>query len=318
MLAYSGKGKFVVEFIDLSSVVKEMTHLLGFSISKKAVLQLDLKHNLPAIEADASQLRQVIMNLIVNASEAMEDKRGAIALRTGVVAAEEKHLAEAFLGQDPPTGTYVYLEVSDTGHGMDRETLRRMFEPFFTTKSMGRGLGLAAVLGIVRGHGGAVKVDSEPGQGATFRLFFPSAGDIVPVVSEKPENVEPEQVGGTILVVDDEQTVLDVARQMLERSGFLVWTARNGLEALELLRGRLKEISAVLLDLSMPHMDGVETFKEIRRLRSDLPVILSSGYHEQDATSDFPAKGLAGFIHKPYEARVLVEKLRQSLKEGRK
>lgn len=319
MLAYSGKGKFVSGPLDLSKLVKDIAHLLGVSISKQAAIKLGLQPNLPSIHADASQIRQVIMNLITNASEAIGEKSGVITLSTGVIVADRKYLAEVFSGQDLPDGHYVFLEVSDNGEGMEQKTVTQIFDPFFTTKFTGCGLGLAAVLGIMKGHGGAIKVYSEQGRGSTFKLLFPSMGRIEAVPSEKRPDIDREHMGGgTILVVDDEETVLTVAKVMLERSGFDVLTAGDGLQALDVLRAHVKDVVAVLLDLTMPHMDGLETFKQIRQIRQDLPVILTSGYNEQNATSQFTGKGLAGFVQKPYELGPLTEELWRVLKRCQK
>ena len=175
MLAYSGKGNFVVEAIDLNRLVEEMGHMLEVSISKKAVLRYNLAQPLPAVEADATQIRQIIMNLVINASEAIGDKSGVIAITTGCLECDEAYLQDVWLTDPIPTGLYVFLEVADTGCGMDEETLAKIFDPFFTTKFTGRGLGMAAVLGIVRGHKGAIKVYSEPGKGSTFKVLLPAS-----------------------------------------------------------------------------------------------------------------------------------------------
>jgi len=300
MLAYSGKGRFVVGRYDLSEIVREMAQMLEVSISKKASLQYSFGSELPPVEADATQLRQVIMNLITNASEALGDRSGVISVSTGVMDCDRAYLSESHLDENLPEGRYVYLEVSDTGGGMDEETRRRLFDPFFTTKFTGRGLGLAAVLGIVRGHRGAIKVYSEPGKGTNFKILLPA-------VAWTPADRAPSTVkdaplphGGTVLLVDDDPDVRQVGAQMLKRLGFKVLTAAHGQEALEVIRTGEGGIDCVILDLTMPEMGGDEVFREIRRLRSDVCVILSSGYNEQDVTERFVGKGLAGFIQKPY------------------
>ena len=313
MLAYSGKGKFVVEALNLSKLVEEMAHLLQVSISKKVVLKYNFGDNLPTIEADASQIRQVVMNLIINASEAVGEKSGVVTVSTSVIEADRSYLSETYLDENLPEGYYVSLEVADTGCGMDEETRKKIFDPFFTTKFAGRGLGLAAVLGIVRGHGGAVKIYTEPQRGTTFKVLFPASRQRVEE-SAGPSATEQEWRGsGVILVVDDDEPVRTATKMMLEKLGFTVLTAEDGRAALEVFRSRIDEIVVVLLDLTMPHLDGEETFRELRRMRPDVRVILCSGYNEQETTNRFAGKGLAGFIQKPYGLRPLGEKIRQVL-----
>ncbi len=300
MLAYSGKGRFVVGRHDLSEIVREMGQLLEVTVSKNAMVRYTLAEDLPAVESDVTQIRQVIMNLIINASEALGDTRGVITVATGVMACDGIYLAESYLDDGLPEGQYVTLEVSDTGCGMDAETRSRVFDPFFTTKFTGRGLGLAAVLGIVRGHKGAIRVYSELGKGTTFKILLPA---VAWEPGERGGAAEPSVSvpgGGTVLLVDDDPLVLDVASAMLDQFGFKVLTAVNGREGLELFRAHGEEITCVVLDLTMPVMGGEETFRELRRLRGDVQVILSSGYNEQDVTQRFVGKGLAGFIQKPY------------------
>ena len=313
MLAYSGKGKFVVQGLHLSKLVEEMAELLQVSISKKVVLKYNFGDKLSTIEADAAQIRQVVMNLIINAAEAIGEKSGVVTVSTSVIEADRSYLSETYLDENLPEGYYVCLEVADTGCGMDEQTRQKIFDPFFTTKFTGRGLGLAAVLGIVRGHGGALKIYSQPQRGTTFKLLFPSSQQPVEE-AVGPSATEQEWRGsGVILVVDDEETVRIAAKIMLERRGFTVLTAEDGRAALEVFRSRVDEIVVVLLDLTMPRLDGEETFRELRRIRPDVRVIISSGYNEQETTSRFAGKGLAGFLQKPYGIRPLGEKIRQVL-----
>ena len=313
MLAYSGKGKFVVEALNLSKLVEEMAHLLEVSISKNVVLKYNFPDDLPAIEADAGQIRQVVMNLILNASEAIGEKSGVVAVSTGVIEADRSYLSETYLDENPPEGDYVSLEVADTGCGMDEQTRKKIFDPFFTTKFTGRGLGLAAVLGIVRGHGGALKIYSEPQRGTTFKVLFPASQKPAEESVATSATEQQWRGSGVILVVDDEEAVRIATKRMLEKLGFTVLTAEDGRAALEVFRGRADEIVAVLLDLTMPHLDGEETFRELRRIRPDVRVILSSGYNEQETTDRFAGKGLAGFLQKPYRVRQLGRKIRQVL-----
>ncbi len=312
MLAYSGKGRFMVEPIDVTRIVREMTHMLEVSISKKASLRYDMTEDIPAIEADATQIRQVVMNLIINASEALEDKNGVISISTGVKDYTEKLLNNNYIGEKLPPGRYVYIEVADTGCGMPPETVKKIFDPFFTTKFTGRGLGLAAVLGIVRGHKGAISVESTPGRGTTFTVSFPASNRSASIPGQATET-SAWKGSGTVLVVDDEEIVLSIACRMIERYGFSVLTASHGREALEIYKQHKNDIACVLLDLTMPQMDGEETFMELRRLSPDVRVIMSSGYNEQEVTQRFTGQGLAGFIQKPYQLHEMAEVLRKAI-----
>ncbi len=313
MLAYSGRGRFQVQVFQLNSLVEEMTNLLVASISKKARLEFDFARGVPSVEGDPTQVRQVVMNLITNASDALSDQAGSIRIRTGAMAADRRYLLGLFPDAGLAEGNYVFLEVADTGCGMDAETQARVFDPFFTTKFQGRGLGMAAVLGIVRGHKGAIKIDSAPGQGTTFRVLFPASAKPAAPLEVRAQPRAPWRGAGTILVVDDEATVRFLAEQSLKRAGFDVLLAEDGQKAVDLFRARAAGIRGVLLDMTMPQLGGDETFRELRRIRPDVPIILSSGYDEQDATSKFAGKGLAGFIQKPYGARDLAEKVREIL-----
>jgi signal transduction histidine kinase len=312
MLAYAGKGRFVVEPINLSRLVEELTRLLHVSISKKVLLRCQLAEGLPAVDADPAQLRQLAMNLVINAADAIGDADGIITISTGTMQCDEDSLRGGQLTAPPIPGWYVYLEVIDTGCGMDAKTQARIFDPFFTTKFAGRGLGLSAVLGIVRSHQGALKVESELGLGTTFRVLFPaSTKEAVP---SKSDVDSPQWRGkGTILLVDDEEPVRNVTSRMLERSGFAVLRAGDGLEAIELFRAHGAEVVCVLLDLAMPRMDGEETFKELRRIQPDVRVVLASGYSDQEISQRFQNAGLAGFIVKPYRVETLTAKLREVL-----
>jgi len=305
MLAYSGKGKFVVEHLNLNRLLEEMLHMLEVSISKKAVLRLNLTQSLPSVEADATQLRQIIMNLVINASEAIGEKSGVIAITTGCMDCDRDYLKNVFLCENLSEGLYIYLEIADTGCGMDNETMAKIFDPFFTTKFTGRGLGMAAVMGIVRGHGGAIKVYSEPKKGSSFKVLLPA--------SDKPEEIfnisglnDNWRGCGHVLLVDDEETVRGIGTEMLKELGFETITAGNGRLALEQFRNNAG-IKFVILDLTMPHMDGEQCFRELRQIDPDVKVIMSSGFNEQEVTQKFVGKGLAGFIQKPYKLSALKE-----------
>jgi PAS domain S-box-containing protein len=313
MLAYSGQGHFLVEHLNLSSLVLEMEQLLESSVSKKVLLESDLPTALPAVKADATQIRQVVMNLIINASEAMGETKGIVSVRTKRVILYDPAPAIEYPPDGLPPGDYVSLEVSDTGCGMDEETQAKMFDPFSTTKFQGRGLGLAAVLGIVRGHRGAIRVSSEPDRGTTIRVLFPAAERPSLPDDETPSDGFAWRGSGTVLVVDDEEIVREVVREMLREKGFDVLTAADGHQGVELYRRHADQIAVVLLDLTMPEMSGEEALAEIRRTRPNAKVILCSGYAEEDLKRRFAGIGATEFIHKPFKLRVLVRKLRAIL-----
>ena len=311
MLAYAGKGRPVIQTINLSTLVEEMGHLLSVSISKLAVLTYDLMAEIPPVQVDPSQIRQVVMNLIMNASEAIGERSGMITLRSGVMAVNRAYLSQGHVIGDLPDGECAYLEVQDTGTGIDEETMEKIFDPFFTTKFTGRGLGLAALLGIVRAHGGAIKVTSQVGEGTSFRILLPCAHTHEFIPQEGRDGNGSWEGSGTVLVVDDEEDVRVAAQLILEDIGFRILTARDGRAGLDMFRTNLETIQAVLLDLTMPHMSGEELFQEIRQLRPDIPIILSSGYSEEEALKRFAGKGINAFIQKPYQIDSLIDKIRQ-------
>ncbi|MCC7163189.1 MAG: response regulator [Anaerolineae bacterium] len=312
MLAYSGKGRFVMQRINLNSVITEITQLLHVSISKNAQLKFNLMQNLPPIEGDVTQVRQVLMNLIVNASDAIGDRQGAISLSTGAVNADREYLAGSFMVPDLPEGAYVFVEVADDGVGMDRETQTKIFDPFFTTKFTGRGLGLAAVLGIVRGHAGAIKVYSESGQGSVFRVLFPVKE--IPREAEKtPSDSLQAKGNGTVLVIDDEEVVRNVTKRMLARLGYTPLLAEDGPAGVEMYQKFKDAIVCVLLDMTMPRMSGEETLGHLKRIKPDARVLLMSGYSEQEAGNRFNGKGVSAFMQKPYTPQDLQEKLDEVL-----
>jgi PAS domain S-box-containing protein len=316
MLAYSGKGRFVLDHVNLSEVIKEMANLLQISVTKNAALRYQFATDLPRIEADVTQMRQIIMNLTINASEAMGDQSGVITISTGAVECSRSYFRDAYIDESLPEGLYVYLEVADTGCGMDEATRLKMFDPFFTTKFTGRGLGLAAVLGIVRGHQGTIKVHSQPGKGTTFRVLFPAIAQQGAIKTEASADGRPWRSAGTVLLVDDEETVRTVGSQMLEKLGFHVLAARDGIEAIQIFRLRSQDIACVILDLTMPRMGGEETLRHLRQIRPSVPVIMSSGYNEQEVTQRFVDKGLAGFIQKPYDFQALRDALGKTIEKS--
>jgi two-component system cell cycle sensor histidine kinase/response regulator CckA len=316
MLAYSGKGKFNLEELDVSTLIENMTPLLKSSISKKVSLIFNLEKKLPRIVADLSQIRQVFLNLVVNASEAIGDRSGTILIKTDVINANNMDFSELYLDSESAEERYVVVDISDSGPGMSEQTKSKIFDPFFTTKFIGRGLGLAVVLGIVRGHKGMIKVFTEPGSGTTFKVFFPVIKKMTKMKNEE-KSIEKEKTVArkTLLVVDDEEIVLEVASSMLESAGFNVLNASDGQECIEIFQRHQDEILLVLLDATMPNMNGEEAFRELKRLQSDVKVILTSGYSEQDATHHFFNEGLAGFIQKPYSLNQLILKVNEVLKD---
>ena len=313
MLAYSGRGRFDVRPLDLSALVRDMVQILDVTVSRKAVLHCDLPHGLPFIEADASQVRQIVMNLIINASEAITGGGGEVAVSTGLVQHGPETCKGTHFHGEPQPGPCVFLEVVDNGSGMDGATTDRIFDPFFSTKFTGRGLGLAAVLGIVRGHKGALRVQSEPGQGTTFTVYFPLAPDRTEPVPENAPACSGWAGKGAVLLVDDEAQVRHAVSRMLERLGFQVFAVGDGQEALEVFRRNRDAIRCVLLDLTMPRMDGERTFHELRALDANVRVIVSSGYSEQEVASRFGGQGMSGFICKPYKMDRLAAALKAVL-----
>jgi signal transduction histidine kinase/CheY-like chemotaxis protein len=316
MLACSGKGRFVFEQVDLNATLRNMTNMLGPVIRDGIGLTYELDEDIPPIQADATMLKQMAMGLVANASEAIGDREeGAITISTGVLEADAGYLAGTYPGVGLSEGNYVFMRVQDNGSGMDEDMLGRVFEPFFTTKFAGRGLGLAAILGIVKGHAGAIRLASEAGEGTAFTVLFPLAPDREePVVDEIPV-VPAEITGQTVLVIDDEESIRNVTRLMLEKSGFEVLTADDGPEGLALFRERPGDIAVTLLDLTMPGMNGDEVMKQILGIQNGACVLLTSGYKEEDVRHRFDVDGMTGFIHKPFELTSLVDQIRSVMTE---
>jgi PAS domain S-box-containing protein len=304
MLAYSGKGKFVIESLDVNEVIEDMANMLEVPISRNAQMRFNFSPNLPAVEADATQLRQVIMNLIINATEALGGQCGVITISTGLVNCDRDSLHESWFDDSSSEGLYVYFEVTDTGCGMNKETLNRIYDPFFSTKFTGRGLGMAAAQGIVRGHKGMIQVDSEVGHGTTFRVLLPKASSPASLLNET-EDDSSWQGNGQVLLVDDEAMVLAVGKAMLEELGFEVLTASNGCAAVALFKKHYGTLGQVVMDLTMPHMGGEDAFREMRQIDPGVKVIIASGYNELEITPLFAGKGLSGFIQKPYSFSAL-------------
>ena len=313
MLAYSGQGRYIVQAVDLNTTIRETADLARSSIAPNHALALTLAPVLPPVLADAGQMQQVVMNLVLNATEAIGGAAGEIRIGTRVAALDHERLAATFLAPDLPGGDYLVLEISDTGVGIVPEIRGRIFDPFFTTKFVGRGLGLAAVLGILRSHGGAVEVESELGHGALFRLYFPAVRQAPPKFAAPPPAAGTRFAGGTLLVVDDERLLRETIAAVLEAQGFAVLTAADGIEAVEVFLRNRERIDAVVLDLSMPRLDGGGAFAEMRRIDPAVRVLLMSGFTEDEAMRRFPLQGLAGFLQKPFASELLVNRLRALL-----
>lgn len=312
LLAYAGKGRFVMRTLDLSDLVREIAGLVQTSLPTQAQLRMQLAGDLPGIDADPGQLQQIVMNLVINAAEAISPEGGSVLVRTGVQEVDSHYISTmSSAGELLKPGAYVTLEVHDTGTGMDEATLAKIFDPFFTTKFAGRGLGLSAVLGIVRAHHGALKVYSKPGQGTTFKVLFPAS--LNPVARSAPAIKRQLNGVGTVLVVDDEEVVRTTARLTLEHYGYNTIIANDGVRALDFYRSQPREIGLVLLDLTMPVMGGEETLRNLQTMNPRVKVLLSSGYNEVEAVQRFAGKGLAGFIQKPYTAAALAEKVKEAL-----
>jgi two-component system cell cycle sensor histidine kinase/response regulator CckA len=319
LLAYSGRGRFVVRPIDLSAMVDGIRQLLRAAIHKTIRLETHLEPALAPVMGDASQLQQVVMNLIVNAAEAIGERPGTITLTTGVEDCDADLLERNRLAVKTPPGRFARIEVRDDGCGMTTDVQERLFDPFFSTKLAGRGLGMAAVQGIVQGHGGAILVDSVPGRGTAFRVYLPVAGTAAdaeaevtsaPAVSGHGIRIER---GGLVMVVDDEPVVRETSSGMLEHLGFSVVTAVGGREAVELFRRVGDQVTFVLLDLTMPDMDGLATLAELRRLRHDLKVVLASGFDETAISERCGTERPDGFLQKPYRLDTLEKAVEAAL-----
>jgi signal transduction histidine kinase len=302
LLAYSGKGCFIMEPLNLSELVRETSSLMRASLPKKVELALDLADDLPAVEADASQIQQLIMNLIINGGEAIGENVGVVRVIT-----RSEEIAEGF--DEVGAGTHVRLEVQDTGCGIPEELKGKIFDPFFTTKFTGRGLGLAAAIGIVRGHKGTIRVDSAPGHGSSFRVLLPGSQRATLPRAQTPAGRTVIEGAGTILIIDDEQIVRRSAELALSRSGYNVLLAENGAEGVELFRRVSGGVALVLLDMTMPDMDGEKTLEQLEQIRPGVPVLLSSGYDQTEVDRRFRGRAVCGFIQKPYSARQLVERV---------
>jgi PAS domain S-box-containing protein len=314
MLTYAGEGPVDLAPLDLSELVAELLDLLRSTVGEKCRLEVELARDLPAVAGDPGQMRQVVLNLVTNAIEALAGEPGTVAIRTGVFEPSPVYLTDVIGAPDPAPGRRIFLEVSDTGVGLDEDTKARIFDPFFTTKFSGRGLGLAALLGIVRRHAGNIKIASKVGVGTTFRVLLPPESErATRRAAQAPRPPVLGDASGRILVVDDDPDMLSLMQHFLERAGFEVVPALGGHKALEAFRARPDEIDAVVLDLTMPELDGEEVFYEMQRIRAGLGVVFVSGYGEEEAVRRLAERGSVGFLHKPFEPEQLVEKVKVAL-----
>ncbi len=318
MLAYSGKGVYALKEQDLSEMIENIATMLAAAVSKSITFDIKLDHTLPQVMIDADQVQQIVMNLVINASEAIGSSNGLITLSTGVQQFDQKTLDSSRLEEKLAAGRYVWMKVSDSGCGMDAETRDKLFEPFFTTKFTGRGLGMSAAQGIIRAHKGAVLVESSPGAGTTIQVLFPIAAALQPgktnsTAAEVDASVAPRHAD-IILIVDDEEIVRDVCAEMLAELGFEVLSVNGGEEALHLFQSQGDRIALVLLDYSMPGMDGVAMFMELRKTWPHIPVLLASGFSQEEVAVRFKGLGLNGFIQKPFKLNRLGDEVKRVLK----
>ncbi|GLH74430.1 hypothetical protein GETHLI_29320 [Geothrix limicola] len=315
MLAYAGKGKRLVKRVDLNASVEDLARLLEASISKKIQLVLTLRPGLPGLLADPSQIEQLIMNLVINAADAIGEAEGTIQLETGLQTLDEGELAELFPGQTMEPGTFLTLDVSDDGSGIPPEILNRIFDPFFTTKTRGRGLGLSTMHGILRAQGGGIHICTEPGRGTTFRVFLPELAE-GSAVHETRAEARPWRGHGTVLVVDDDDVVRATVRAQVESMGFQTLEARDGLEALNAYAGHAGHVDLVIMDFTMPHLDGREALEGIRAMDPQALVILCSGYEEDAAPQEGAVETPSTFLQKPFRMEDLRRAVREVMEAG--
>ncbi len=311
LLAYAGRARARVRTVNLSAAVREVGSLVRSSIPPHVEVRMQLDDCLPNIRADAVQLQQIIMNLIINAAEAVpSDRKGAVTVKTSRKRIDDSYIAQIIAGDELTPGEYVSLEVEDNGSGMDDATRARIFDPFFTTKVKGRGLGLSAVLGIVRAHHGAIRLYSSLGKGTVFRVLLPPTTESAVTEDAAPD----EQIAGsgTILVVDDDETTRNVACAVLRRYGYDVLTAEDGRQAVDILLAGAS-VDAALLDLNMPVMSGGEALPRLTSIRPGLKVVVCTGYGDVETAEIYAGGSVAGFIQKPYTAVALARQMRSAL-----
>jgi signal transduction histidine kinase len=318
MLAFSGKGTFESEPLDLNELLQEVEQLLKHTLNENAELEIHLPETIPLFDADSSQICQLAMNLVMNASDSFEEMSGKIKIQSGVIHITEKELNQACFTENLKPGKCIYFEVSDSGCGINEEMINKIFDPFYSTKFTGRGLGLAASIGIVRGHGGAIIVESQEGVGSTFRILFPvSKQALLPKTKVNIPTITGE-VDGTILIADDEDVVRNVTKQVLVKAGYQVEMVEDGQKAIDICKDDPSRFVAIILDKTMPGLNGEQTLKELRKLRVDSPVLLTSGYDIDSSKESYETQGFACFVKKPYRPKFLLNKLDQSIQNSKK
>ena len=317
MLTYAGKGRYLLEVLNLNSVVRSMSRLIRASVSSNINLRVKFDSSLPNVEGDASQISQVILNFIINGAEAIGDKGGEIKLTTKTVQAKRSFLDKLYNGTGLPEGEYAMIEVKDSGCGMDKELQSRIFDPFFTTKNTGTGLGLSSVLGIVRAHKGAVQLISELGQGSTFGILIPATDKAPATKVVNTGEVEGWQGEGTILIVDDDISVREVATAIVKKFNFDVLTANDGRQGVDLFRKHHGRIVVVLLDMTMPQLGGIDAMREMREIEPSIPIVLVSGYSEVDVASLMQGEQPDDFVQKPFKGKDLKKSLYRVLHVGK-
>jgi len=323
LLNYVGSGLISRMKLDLNGIIRESSDMLAIAATQDVSLEQLLSAELPPIMADEAQLQQVVLHLVANAAESIGKRPGFIRIATGSIDCDQTALAASLIDAKPELGRFVFLDVSDNGCGMGEETVSRLFDPFYTTKCIGRGLGMSAVMGIVRKHGGAIFVKSKPGSGTTVRVLFPVSGTAPSARAQKTAIPPPEtadlrepSLSGLALVVDDEKLVLKVCAKMVKLCGFTVITACDGIDAVNKFRERADEITVVLMDISMPNMDGVATMGEIYKIRPDARVILASGFSEEELDRRLTGQPPAGFVRKPFSMGALEAEMKRVMRQG--
>jgi PAS domain S-box-containing protein len=314
MLTYAGKGRYVLTPTNIGTLVEEMVNMLNTTIKQNIVIKPYLPVDIPCINGDANQIRQIVMNLIINASEAIGDGQGEVLVSLTQTEIKDGQQYTDHAGKIIQSGWYVCLEVVDNGCGMNEETMRRIFEPFYTTKFTGRGLGMAAVKGIITAHSGVLQLFSQPGQGTTFRVYLP-VHSTESVAEEKAIFSVPWRGSGTILLVEDEDQIRMISKSLLQSMGFTVIDASNGKDALAMYQHNITAITLIVTDIGMPVMNGYEMIREIKKLNPGLPIIITSGFGDDDVTSQIARKDVAWLISKPYNYDQLQNALKSVVEE---
>jgi two-component system cell cycle sensor histidine kinase/response regulator CckA len=309
LLAYSGQGKFKEENINLNTLISDIEKLIYALVSQNIIIRLNLAKNMKLIRGDLSQIQQLLLNIAQNAAESYQNKNGSVTISTGIMYCDQNYLDKTLPPSKTKPGEYAFVEISDSGNGIDREDLHKIFDPFFSTKFVGRGLGLAAVMGIIKGHEGSINIYSEPEEGTTFKVLFPVIREQVECNNNFNKLSNNNNKLCNVLVIDDEPWVRRVVARILKKLGFNPIVCKNGEEGVQNFLKHKNQISFIFLDLTMPVMGGTEVFREIRKVNPKVPVILSSGYNEEEIIQKFSGKGLAGFLQKPFSFESLKQLL---------